>query len=329
MKTLEDNQHRRIDYLRISITDRCNLRCRYCMPEHGIPLLSHNQILTYEEIIKIVKIFVNNGIKKIRITGGEPLVRKNIENLIAKISSIEGVKDLGLTTNGVLLKELSKKIYDAGLNRINISLDSLHPGVFESITRRPYFYKVWDGIMEAIKTGFDPIKINVVVIRGVNDTEIPNFLRLAMDFPLVVRFIEYMPIGENNDWSYEKVMPVKEIKNIIENYVRLEPLQPNEYGGPAQRFAIYPSKGEIGFISPVSEHFCDRCNRLRLTADGKIRTCLFSDDEIDLKPALKDENPEKSLLNLLKQALQRKPPHHNIVPFMIKKCQRFMNSVGG
>ncbi len=326
---LVDPYKRKINYLRISVTDRCNLRCRYCMPEEGIPLISHNEILTYEEILRIVNVFAKEGISKVRITGGEPLVRKGIVELISRLSKIEELKDLSLTTNGILLKDFAHELKKAGLKRVNISLDSLKRERFLEITGRDGFERVWEGILEALKVGLSPIKINMVAIKGVNDDEIESFARLTIDLPLVVRYIEYMPSGNGDSWSEENIITVDQIKKRIENIVKLNPIPHSELDGPAKRYRIEGALGEIGLIGAVSEHFCSDCNRLRLTPDGKIRTCLFSDNEIDLKEYIRNGATDEDLRQRLLIALKMKPERHHINTNQFKKCQRNMSAIGG
>jgi cyclic pyranopterin phosphate synthase len=329
MRLLRDNYHRSINYLRISITDRCNLRCRYCMPEEGVELMEHRDLLTYEEIVSVVEVFARHGISKVRITGGEPLVRRGAADLVKAIARIEGIRDLSLTTNGVLLKGYAKDLVEAGLRRINVSLDTLRPDRFAYITRRDTFKEVWAGIEAALQQRLSPVKINVVVIKGFNDDEIKAFARLSLTHPLHVRFIEFMPVGDRNGWDGEETIPSSQIIEEIRELGELIPKSPQENDGPAKRYYIQGGKGEIGFISPISSHFCAQCNRLRLTPDGKIRTCLFSDEEIDLKGALRRGDGEAAIEAILYQALRTKPAGHRIGDIRFKKCQRGMHAIGG
>jgi cyclic pyranopterin phosphate synthase len=326
---LLDNYDRTINYLRLSITDRCNLRCRYCMPEEGVEMVGHGDLLTYEEIVRTIEVFAGNGISKVRITGGEPLVRRGAVDLVKAIARIKGIKDLSLTTNGVLLKEYAGALVKAGLRRINVSLDTLKPERFAYITRRDRFREVWEGIEEALRQGLSPIKINVVVIKDFNDEEIEAFARLSLTYPLHIRFIEFMPVGDGNEWHVKEAIPSSRIMGEIRGMGELISLGPYENGGPAKRYYLKGGKGEIGFISPISSHFCAQCNRLRLTPDGKIRTCLFSDEEIDLKAALRKGEGEATLKEILYQALQAKPERHRIGDLRFKKCQRRMHAIGG
>jgi len=326
---LLDPYRRKINYLRISVTDRCNLRCRYCMPEEGIPLIPHQEILTYEEIGRIVRVFATEGISKVRLTGGEPLVRKGIVDFIGRLSRIDGIEDLSLTTNGILLKELARDLKAAGLKRINVSLDSLKRERFHRITRRDDFDRVWAGIEEAMSVGLYPIKINMVAIKGMNDDEIESFARLTLRLALTIRYIEYMPSGNGEDWKESDLLTIPQIKNRLERVGKLNPVPSDRWDGPAKRFRFEGAAGEIGLIGAVSTHFCEECNRLRLTADGKIRACLFSDDEIDLKETLRGGGSDQDLKERLHLALRTKPQRHHINTHQFKKCQRNMSAIGG
>jgi len=326
---LLDPYKRKINYLRISVTDRCNLRCRYCMPEEGIPLISHREVLSYEEILRIVRVFAAEGISKIRLTGGEPLIRKGIVDFISRLSQNKEIKDLSLTTNGILLKELAYDLKQAGLKRVNISLDSLKKEKFLQITRKDDFERVWLGIEEALRVGLSPIKINMVAIKGLNDDEIESFARLTLRLPVTVRYIEYMPSGNGESWEGSDLLTIPQIKERLEKIGPLVPVPSNRWDGPAKRFRIEGSLGEIGLIGAVSSHFCGDCNRLRLTADGKIRTCLFSDEEIDVKEILRRGGSDRDLKEKLLIALRAKPERHQIDSHQFKKCQRNMSSIGG
>jgi len=326
---LLDPYKRKINYLRISMTDRCNLRCRYCMPEEGIPLISHHEMLTYEEILRIVRVFASQGISKVRLTGGEPLVRKGIVDFISSLSLIEEIKDLSLTTNGLLLKDLADVLKLSGLKRVNISLDSLKRERFYQITRRDGFERVWSGIEEALKVGLTPIKINMVAIKGLNDDEIEAFARLTSGLPLTVRYIEYMPSGNGEEWKENDILTIAQIQTRLEKMGNLISIPSDRWDGPAKRFRFEGARGEIGLIGAVSSHFCSDCNRLRLTPDGKIRTCLFSDDEVDLKEIIRSGGSDEDLKARLLVALGAKPERHRINTYLFKKCQRNMSSIGG
>ncbi|NWG04085.1 MAG: GTP 3',8-cyclase MoaA [Syntrophaceae bacterium] len=326
---LLDPFKRKINYLRISITDRCNLRCRYCMPEEGLQIIPHEEILSYEEILRLVRVFAAEGISKVRLTGGEPLVRKGIVHFISSLSQIKEIKDLTLTTNGVLLKEFAHDLKKAGLKRINISLDSLKKERFSQITRKDDFERVWEGIEEALRVGFSPIKINMVAMKGLNDDEIESFAELTLRLPLVVRYIEYMPSGNGEEWRGSDLLTVPQIMNRIEKLGKLTPVPQGPWDGPAKRFRIERAIGEIGLIGAISNHFCDDCNRLRLTPDGKIRTCLFSDEEIDVKELLRNGGADHDLKEKLLIAIKKKPERHPINTHQFKKCQRNMSAIGG
>lgn len=330
MPKLIDSYNRTIDYMRISITDRCNLRCVYCMPSDGIPLMNPDNILRYEELLRIIKICVSHGITKVRLTGGEPLVRKGIIEFIRSIASIKGIDDLSLTTNGVLLKGYALELKDAGLNRVNVSLDSLKKERFKNITRSDNLENVLQGLEESEKIGLSPVKINMVAIKGFNDDEILDFALMTKEKPYHIRFIEYMPFDVEAGWQKEKCITALEIKDIIEKHQRLIPLENSKNRtGPARIYKFLDGIGEIGFISPVSDHFCGSCNRLRLTADGKLRTCLFSDDEIDIKKAIRNDASDKEVEDLLFNAVRKKPERHYINDNIFKKCSRTMSLIGG
>jgi cyclic pyranopterin phosphate synthase len=275
------------------------------MPEGGIPLTPHEEILTYEEILRIVRVFATEGISKVRLTGGEPLVRKGIVDFIFRLSQIEDIKDLSLTTNGILLKEFVQDLKKAGLKRINISLDSLKKERFFQITRRDDFERVWTGIEETLRVGLFPIKINMVAIQGLNDDEIESFARLTLHLPLIVRYIEYMPSGNGEEWRESDIMTIPQIMNRLEKVGKLIPISSDRWDGPAKRFRIEGALGEIGLIGAISSHFCEDCNRLRLTPDGKIRTCLFSDEEIDVKELLRNGGSDLDLKEQLLVALKK------------------------
>jgi cyclic pyranopterin phosphate synthase len=299
------------------------------MPQEGIPLIPHEEILTYEEMLRIVRVFATEGISKVRLTGGEPLVRKGITEFISRLSKIEGIEDLSLTTNGVLLKEFAQDLKKAGLKRINISLDSLRKERFYQITRRDDFDPVWAGIEEALRVGLSPIKINMVAIKELNDDEVESFAQLTFDLPLTVRYIEYMPSGNGEEWKEDDILTIPQIKSRLEKVGKLIPIPSDRWDGPAKRYRIEGAIGEIGLIGAVSSHFCDECNRLRLTPDGKIRTCLFSDEEIDVKEILRGGGSDRDLKERLLLALKAKPERHHINTHQFKKCQRNMSAIGG
>ena len=324
----QDPYHRRIDYLRLSITDRCNLRCTYCMPKDGVPRLDHEDILNYEEILRLTRVVVAMGISKIRITGGEPLVRKDILFLCANIAAIPGLRSLSLTTNGLLLSQYVRGLFVAGIKRVNVSLDTLKPEKYASITRRDAFDQVWAGIRAAQETGFAPIKLNAVVMHGVNDDEIEALACLTYHYPFEVRFIEFMPFqSEEGD---NRLVSADDILERLNGVAPLLPAVSESSNGPARHYRFPNALGKIGIISPISEHFCHTCNRLRLTADGKLRTCLFSMEEHDLKTPLRQGASDQDITDLIYAAINRKPERHELDNRMLRKCiSRPMVKIGG
>lgn len=311
MTPLKDNFFRVIDYLRISITDRCNLRCVYCMPTGGIAVAGHEDILRYEEIILIARIAAGLGVRKVRLTGGEPLTRKNVSFLISELKKIKGIEDLSMTTNGILLEKYAAEIAAAGLDRVNVSIDSFKPDTYNRITGGGSLEKVMRGLAAAVRAGLGPVKINMVPIRGINDEEIKDFAALTLESNYHVRFIEFMPSGSIDLWSPEKYIPVDEIRKTIEGIAPLTPVRARK-NGPSKYFRLQGAKGVIGFISAVTHHFCGDCNRLRLTADGKLRPCLFSETEIDLRSAIRSGAPDTEIERLLRLSVSVKPQGHNI-----------------
>lgn len=323
-----DSYQRRIDYLRVSVTDRCNLRCTYCMPADGVPKLDHSEILRYEEILRLVRIAARTGISKIRVTGGEPLVRKDILYLCENISHIPEVESLSITTNGVLLERFAEDLVRVGVKRINISLDTLKPDKYALITREDRFHEVWRGIEAAREAGLTPIKLNAVAIRGVNDDEIEDLARLTFENPFHVRFIEFMPFGEEE--CTNSFISADEIVTRLSRVAPLIPSESREGNGPARHFRFSGAKGKIGIISPVSHHFCSTCNRLRLTADGKLRTCLFSTEETDMKALIREGLLDDDLFATLRKAISQKPEKHQLVSGSLRKCvNRPMVAIGG
>ncbi|MEW6262479.1 MAG: GTP 3',8-cyclase MoaA [Thermodesulfobacteriota bacterium] len=326
---LRDRHNRSINYLRISITDRCNLRCRYCMPEQGVVKLDHKEILTYEEILKIVRAASSQGITKVRLTGGEPLVRKGLVDFIAELSRLPEKLDLRLTTNGVLLADLAEDLVRAGLQRINVSLDTLDRRTFEVITGRDELNRVWRGIEAALSLGFDRIKINCVPIRGFNDQEIESFVNLTRELPLDVRFIEFMPLGRREWWSPDKLVTSDEIMTRVNKLGALISEIREENEGPAVVYRLAGARGRIGFISPISHLFCDTCNRLRLTADGKLRLCLLSELEVDLRTRLRRGVNQEELEVMIREAVKLKPSSHPLTHETGLIPGRTMNLIGG
>jgi cyclic pyranopterin phosphate synthase len=300
------------------------------MPEEGMVWLEKAELLSFEEMSRLARIFAGLGVSKIRLTGGEPLMRKDLYLLVEKIARIDGISDLALTTNGFFLADQALNLFKAGLRRINISLDSLDPAKFAQMTRRNYFDRVWRGIEAVENLGITPIKLNVVLMRGVNDNEIPHFAHLARSKPFVIRFIEFMPIGSDDGWSMEQVVPSKEIIENMERYVGRK-LVPVEYHGaqPADRYRFEDGLGEIGFISSVSEPFCGHCNRIRITSDGKLRTCLFSLTETDLKSMLRTGASDEDIREQLVSAVWNKEEGHLINRPGFVRPSRTMSQIGG
>ncbi|QGT98757.1 GTP 3',8-cyclase [Candidatus Syntrophocurvum alkaliphilum] len=326
---MADTYGREINYLRISVTDRCNLRCRYCMPEEGIDLKNNNGILSFEEIYRLVKIGAELGIRKVRLTGGEPLVRKNLTKLIKDINKLPQIDDIAITTNGVLFADLAEELKHSGLNRVNFSVDTLAADKFKYITRRNAFDKVKDALKKAIELKMDPVKINTVVIKGFNDNEIKDFVTLAYEYPFHVRFIEFMPIGDLLFWQKDKMMTNNEIKDNIKQDFDIAPAKQVRGNGPAQYYDIEGGKGTIGFISPMSNHFCSLCNRLRMTAEGKLRGCLYDKRETDLKSALRTGVSDEDLKQLFLRAINLKPEKHQLNSGWGSENNRKMYQIGG
>jgi GTP 3',8-cyclase len=338
MTGLSDPFNRPINYLRISVTDRCNLRCVYCLPPEGISLLPAGEILTYEEIARIAGLAAELGINKVRLTGGEPLARAGLHKLVKMLAGINGIDDISLTTNGALLKQHAVELKRAGLKRVNISLDSLSPAGFKRITRRDKLKDVLQGIETAKACGLNPVKVNMVVMRGINDNEVMDFARLTTTKGWHVRFIELMPFSPDNPPDGHSVggkanlqpsfVSVDEINERLKSMGKLEPSLPITGNGPARYFRLQESTGTIGFIAPVSRHFCFSCNRLRLTAEGKLRPCLFSDHEVDLREPLRSGASDRELKEVITQAIQEKPQRHRLIRGRASE-KRLMSKVGG
>ncbi len=308
---MRDTFGRRIEYLRISVTDKCNLRCVYCMPEDGLPWLKRSEILNYEEIATIVRAMAEMGLRRVRVTGGEPLVRRDVITLIRELNEIPGIDDIALSTNAVLLAPIAQELRDAGVRRVNISLDSLRPDRIDAIARRPGAHTaILEGLDAAERVGFEPIKINTVVMRGRNDDELEAFARITLDRPWHVRFIEVMPVGENLDVSAEEFVSALEMLETVQRIGQLEPVPGPPGNGPATYFRFPEARGTVGVITPMSHNYCDRCNRMRLTANGKLRPCLFGSIETDLRGPLRRREP---LRPLIEETLRIKPERHSLV----------------
>jgi len=327
---MKDKYGRTINYIRISVTDRCNLRCVYCMPEEGIENMTHDEILRYEEILRVVKIAKGFGISHIRITGGEPLVRKNLVFLIRQIKAL-GIEDLALTTNGTLLAPLSRDLKEAGLDRVNISLDTLNPEKYAKITRCVKLEDVLNGIDAAIRAGLHPVKINMVVMAGLNEDEISDMARLAYELPVHVRFIEVMPIGPEPLLESHARVSLGQILTRIRKLGKLQPTQDIKKAGPSETFRLAGARGTVGFIAAISHPFCQFCNRIRLTADGKIRPCLASDIEVDIRSILRSNDTSErinaQLANAFRKAIDLKPQKHQLAKHSTHS--RRMCQIGG
>lgn len=306
-----DQFGRRVEYLRISVTDKCNLRCVYCMPLEGLPWLKRQELLTYEEITEIVRTMAGMGLRRVRITGGEPLVRRDLPALVEMLASVPGIVDISLSTNAVLLAPDARRLREAGVNRVNISLDSLRQDRVDAIARRPGTHaKVMAGLDAAERVGFAPIKVNVVLLRGQNDDEIPAFAEITRDHPWHVRFIEVMPTGGNLDVSVDNFISCEEALARVRKLDALEPVKGPDGNGPATYYRIPGAQGTIGAITPMSHNFCDRCNRLRLTADGQLRPCLFGTIQTNLRDPLRSG---EDVAALIEETLRIKPERHYLI----------------
>ncbi|XP_040467444.1 molybdenum cofactor biosynthesis protein 1 isoform X3 [Falco naumanni] len=306
---LTDSFGRQHNYLRISLTEKCNLRCQYCMPEEGVQLTPKSELLTAQEIITLARLFVKEGVEKIRLTGGEPLIRPDVVDIVGQLYKLEGLKTIAVTTNGINLTRLLPRLKEAGLNAINISLDTLVPAKFEFIVRRKGFHKVMEGIHKATELGYRPVKVNCVVMRGFNEDELLNFVDFTKDLPLDVRFIEYMPF-DGNKWNFKKMVSYKEMLDTIkQRWPELEKL-PCETSSTAKSFKVPHFQGQISFITSMSEHFCGSCNRLRITADGNLKVCLFGSSEVSLRDHLRSGASEEELVQIIGAAVGRKKKQH-------------------
>lgn len=308
---VKDSFGRRVEYLRVSITDKCNLRCVYCMPVEGLPWLRRDEILAYEEIVQVVRVMAGMGLRRVRITGGEPLVRRDVPSLVRELGRVPGIDDLSLSTNAVLLERYAEELRSAGIARINVSLDSLRPERVDAIARRPGSHpKIMAGLRAAEGVGFSPIKINVVLVRGQNDDEIENFAKITRERPWHVRFIELMPTAANLDLSAGSFVSCREALDRIRSLGGLEPALGPRGNGPATYFRFPGAPGTVGVITPMSHNYCDRCNRMRLTASGQLRPCLFGELETDLRRPLR---AGADIRPLIEATLRIKPERHHLI----------------
>lgn len=329
MELLQDKYGRFIQDLRISITDRCNFRCSYCLPVDEFVHQPRASLLDYDEVERLAKIFVRLGVRKIRVTGGEPLLRKDVETLIAKMSKIEGLADLAMTTNAYLLADHIEGLKAAGLKRLNISLDSLHPEKFAQMTKRDGYQEVMRSIEAATRAGFHPLKINAVLMRGQNDDEIADFAEFAHETGHTIRFIEFMPLDSGHTWKREMVVPGKEVFETINRHRKLVPLPPRHAAETAKRYTFEDGRGEIGIIASVTQPFCGHCNRMRMTADGHLRTCLFSLSEYDVKGVIRSGASDDEIAQFLHEVVSHKEDRHHINDPDFHQPLRTMSCIGG
>jgi len=306
--SLIDQCQRQLNYLRVSITDRCNLRCIYCRTGPTVfQMLQHSDILSYEEILRIIKSAIPLGVNKVRITGGEPLVRRGVFSFLQELTSLSGLEDISFTSNGILLERHIQDIIDTGIHRINISLDTLNPEKYQTITGANRWHQVWNGLIAALEAGLHPIKLNVVAMNGINDDEWSALAQLTQKYPFWVRFIELMPVGQSDLFTRRWVSAETIKKNIENHFGPLITVQRNVHDGPASRFKLDSGLGEIGFIHAISNHFCQTCNRIRLTANGHLRACLLSDKTIDMRTPIRNGCADSDIQDLLMAAVKLKP----------------------
>ncbi|NND72473.1 MAG: GTP 3',8-cyclase MoaA [Rhodothermales bacterium] len=315
-------------YLRISVTERCDLRCRYCMPANGVPLTPRDEILTFEEIRRLAGIFAAGGVNKVRLTGGEPLVRRELPALVDMLSRIQGIEQLSMTTNGMLFDRHVEALNDAGLTAVNISLDTLREDRFEEITRRKGLAKALNAIDLALQFGFNPVKINAVVLRGVNDDELGDFARLTLTRPVHVRFIEYMPF-QGNGWNDNRFLPYSDMLQILENDGLDLTREVDEANDTTKHYRVNGGLGTVGFISSMSEHFCSSCNRVRLTADGNLKVCLFGNAEVSLRDMMRAGASDDDITEAIQSAVSRKKASHNGMYNIANEENRPMILIGG
>ncbi len=328
MRETKDSFGRSISYLRVSVTHRCNLKCAYCMPGASGATYPQGDMLTIRQITRLVSIFAPLGIRKVRLTGGEPLMRKGITALVRDLRAIRGIEEVAMTTNGVMLEQMAPALEEAGLSRINISLDTMRPERMRALSGHDVVETALRAIRTTAAKGAWPLKVNVVAIRGFNDDEIQDFARLAHELPIEVRFIEMMPTASNRLWDGRGCIPSAEIEETVRRDYELTPF-PGSSSGPAVVYEVRGGAGRIGFVSPLSRHFCGDCNRMRLTAEGTLRSCLFSDREIDLRPGFAKDGPDGWFLEKFYQALAVKPEGHALTQGSAATCVRPMVAIGG
>ncbi len=326
---LVDGMGRTIVNLRISVTDRCNFRCTYCMPADNVEFMDRDKLLTFEELTRVATIVSKLGINRLRLTGGEPLMRKDLHQLIRMLAKVEGIDDIAMTTNAFFLKQHAQSLKDAGLKRLNVSLDALDPEKFKHVNRRDCLQQVLDGLQEAARVGFKSIKINAVAMRNFSESEIINLVDMGRSEGFEVRFIEFMPLDSDQAWERNKVLFGHEIVDLISEKYELIPIDNSLDIGPASEYRFADGKGKIGIITAVSNPFCDHCNRIRLTADGKLRTCLFSADETDLKQLIRSGASDEDIAEALQQAVLVKEPGHKINLDSFERPTRAMHAIGG
>ena len=326
---LVDGMGRTIVNLRISVTDRCNFRCTYCMPADNVEFMSRDKLLTFEEITRIARIGAGMGIKRLRLTGGEPLMRKDLPTLVSMLTQIEGIDDVAMTTNAFFLKEHAKALKEAGLKRLNISLDALDPEKFRDVNRRDCLKEVLEGMRVSAEIGFKSIKVNAVAMKNFSETEIMRLIEMGRSDGFEIRFIEFMPLDSDQVWERDKVLFGHEILDIIRKKYELIPIENSLEIGPASEYNFADGKGRIGIITAVSNPFCDHCNRIRMTADGKLRTCLFSADETNLKELIRGKASDEDIVKAIEGAVLVKEPGHKINLDDFERPQRAMHAIGG
>ena len=326
---LIDGMGRTIVNLRISVTDRCNFRCTYCMPADNVEFMDRTNLLSFEEIHRVVTVASGLGINRIRLTGGEPLMRKDLPTLIKMINEVEGINDVAMTTNAFFLKDQAQSLKDAGLKRLNVSLDALDPEKFRDVNRRDCLQAVLDGLDTARKVGFKSIKINAVAVRNFSESEVMGLIEYGRSDGFEVRFIEFMPLDSDKVWERDKVLFGHEIIELIKEKYELLPVDNSLEIGPASEYTFADGKGKIGIITAVSNPFCDHCNRIRMTADGKLRTCLFSADETNLKEMIRSGKSDENIAETIRQAVLIKEPGHKINLDDFERPDRAMHAIGG